>query len=222
MLLNSHISAYATCIAGKVCGPVRSTWGTSLGEDKLGAKARIVHTKVARLSFCPITFLPISACRDDKLLGDIISCTNCNHKVHALCTQHGHCFKCVCRVCNQPPGSDMRACNTCKHLVHTTCAVHVAPRVEVVCKACTPRPRVHPPTAKNEKRCFKPEWQVGCPWLQHANGVMWSVACREYPQPGVQQCWLASNTQLRRRIVEQHGNSGLHCKSLALWKSGGT
>ena len=45
MLLNSHIPAYATCVAGKVCSPVRSTWGTSLGEDKLGARARILNTK---------------------------------------------------------------------------------------------------------------------------------------------------------------------------------
>ena len=34
MLLNSHISAYARCLAGKVCSLVRSTWGTSQGEDK--------------------------------------------------------------------------------------------------------------------------------------------------------------------------------------------
>ena len=38
----------ATCFAGKVCGPVQSTWGNSLGEDKLGARARILNTKVAR------------------------------------------------------------------------------------------------------------------------------------------------------------------------------
>ena len=31
----------------KVCGLVRSTWGTSLGEDKLGARCRILNTKVA-------------------------------------------------------------------------------------------------------------------------------------------------------------------------------
>ena len=47
MLLNSHISAYATCFARKVCGLVRSTWGTSQGEDKLGARDRILNTKVA-------------------------------------------------------------------------------------------------------------------------------------------------------------------------------
>ena len=35
MSLNSHISACATCLAEKVCGLVRSTWGISLGEDKL-------------------------------------------------------------------------------------------------------------------------------------------------------------------------------------------
>ena len=48
MLLNSHIPAYATCFAGKVCSLVRSTWGTSLGKDKLGARDRILNTKVAR------------------------------------------------------------------------------------------------------------------------------------------------------------------------------
>ena len=48
MLLNSHISAYARCLAWKVCGLVRSTWGTSQGEDKLGAKDKILNTKVAR------------------------------------------------------------------------------------------------------------------------------------------------------------------------------
>ena len=48
MLLNSHISAYATCFAVKVCGLVRSTWGTSQGEDKPGARDKILNTKVAR------------------------------------------------------------------------------------------------------------------------------------------------------------------------------
>ena len=48
MLLNSHISPYARCLAGKGCGLVRSTWGTSQGEDKLGARDKILNTKVAR------------------------------------------------------------------------------------------------------------------------------------------------------------------------------
>ena len=47
MLLNSHILAYARCLAGKVCGLVRSTWGTFLREDTLGARHRILNTKVA-------------------------------------------------------------------------------------------------------------------------------------------------------------------------------
>ena len=46
MLLNPHISAYARCLAGKVCGLVRPTWGASLGEDKLAARDRILNTKV--------------------------------------------------------------------------------------------------------------------------------------------------------------------------------
>ena len=170
----------------------------------------------------PISSLPTCACCGDKLLGDIVTCTNCHHKVHVLCTQHGHCFKCVCRVCNRPPGSDMRPCKTCKHLVHTTCAVHVSFRVEVVCKVCTPRPREHPPRAKKVKRRFRPEWQAGRPWWQHANGVMWCAAGRDYPQPRVQHCWVTGNRQLRRTTVQQHGNLGLHCKSLVLWESGVT
>ena len=48
MLLNSHISVYARCSARKVCGLVRSTWGTSRGEGKLGARDKILSTKVAR------------------------------------------------------------------------------------------------------------------------------------------------------------------------------
>ena len=48
MLLNSHISAYARCLAGKGCGLVRSTWGASPGEDKPGARDKILNTKIAR------------------------------------------------------------------------------------------------------------------------------------------------------------------------------
>ena len=54
MLLNSHISAYARCLAGKVCGLVRSTWGTSQGEDKLPG-ITIAHT-----ALCPLTVSPMS------------------------------------------------------------------------------------------------------------------------------------------------------------------
>ena len=60
MLLNSHISACAICFAGKVCGPVQSIWGTSLGEDKFGARARILNTKVARQARAGQTF-PLGA-----------------------------------------------------------------------------------------------------------------------------------------------------------------
>ena len=48
MLLKPHISASARCLAGKVCGLVRCSWGTSQDEDKPGARDRMLHTKVAR------------------------------------------------------------------------------------------------------------------------------------------------------------------------------
>ena len=47
MWLNSHVSAYTRCLAEKVCSLVRSTWGTSLGENKPGARDKILNTKVA-------------------------------------------------------------------------------------------------------------------------------------------------------------------------------
>ena len=56
MLLNSHISAYTKCLAEKVCSLVRSTWGTSQGEDKLGARDKILNTKVARWACAGQTF----------------------------------------------------------------------------------------------------------------------------------------------------------------------
>ena len=53
MLLISHISAYARCLAGKVSGLVRSTWGTSPGED-LGLEIRyLIQVKVARRANIP-------------------------------------------------------------------------------------------------------------------------------------------------------------------------
>ena len=56
VLLNSHISAYTRCLAEKVCGLVRSTWVTSQGEDKLGARDNILNTKVARCARATQTF----------------------------------------------------------------------------------------------------------------------------------------------------------------------
>ena len=58
MLLISHISACATCFAGKVCGLVPATWGNSLGDHKLGARGRILATKVARRA-CTMQTIPI-------------------------------------------------------------------------------------------------------------------------------------------------------------------
>ena len=115
----------------------------------------------------------------------------------------------------------MRSCKICKQRVHTTCALHVAFRVEVVCKTCTPRPQVvsQPPT---KCRChFTAQGRVGRPWLQYANGAMWCIACKEYPQLGVQQLWLTGTTQLRKQTMVEHSNCNVHYKSLALWESGG-
>ena len=45
--LNSANLPYAACFVGKVCGPLWSTWGASLGEGKSGFKVGIVDTNVA-------------------------------------------------------------------------------------------------------------------------------------------------------------------------------
>ena len=59
----SHTSAYTRCLARKVCGPVRPTWGTSQGEDKLGAGDRTLNTKVARRTNIPQRLLMGMSCR---------------------------------------------------------------------------------------------------------------------------------------------------------------
>ena len=67
MLLKSHISAYARYLAGKVCGLMRSTWGTSQGEDKLAARDKILNTKVARWA-CAGKHSPHGVLTHDKVL----------------------------------------------------------------------------------------------------------------------------------------------------------
>ena len=56
----------------------------------------------------------------------------------------------------------------------------------------------------------------------HANGLMWCLACKAYPEPGVHKAWQTGTRSLRRKAVLQHSNSGLHAVALALWESGGT
>ena len=45
MLLYSHISVFPRCLAEKGCSLVRCTLGTSQGEDKLGARDKILIYK---------------------------------------------------------------------------------------------------------------------------------------------------------------------------------
>ena len=166
--------------------------------------------------------LPNCGCCGEKLLGDIIVCPSCNQRVHALCKEGAKCFRCVCRVCDSPPGDVMRPCKSCKHRVHATCAVVVPHRIEWLCKTCMPKPRQEaPPAQKKTRRHFNPQWQVGKPWLKFSNGVMWCVACQQYPQPGMHQSWLVGTTSFRRLTVVEHTNSGLHSVALALWQSNG-
>ena len=172
--------------------------------------------------FTPTSALRSCGCCGEKLLGDILLCSGCNHRVHALCSHGPKCFKCVCRICDSPPGDVMRPCKVCKHRVHAGCAVPVPYRIEVVCKHCILKSPVKvPPIKKKFRRYFKPTWQVGRPWLMHANGVMWCIACRAYPQPGMHKAWQTGTRSFCCKAVLEHSNSGLHAVALALWESGG-
>ena len=68
-------------------------------------------------------------------------CPGCNQRVHALCKEGAKCFRCVCRVCDSPPGDVMRPCKSSMHRVHDACAIAVPDRIEWVCKTCIPKPR---------------------------------------------------------------------------------
>ena len=68
-------------------------------EDEIPHSPLVANAPPEQCTSGGVLFLPPTcACFGDKLLGDILTCMNCNHKVHALCTQRGHYFKCVCRV----------------------------------------------------------------------------------------------------------------------------
>ena len=92
-MLNSHISAYTRCLAEKVCGLVRSTWGTSQGEDKLGATDKILHTKVARRACAGQTFpqRPMSSLMSVAPPGGHWSLRR--QHVHMLMSYHGSLHK---------------------------------------------------------------------------------------------------------------------------------
>ena len=51
-VVNVEFSHFALCsvlcIVGKVCSPLCSTWGATLGKGKSGIKVGIINTKVAR------------------------------------------------------------------------------------------------------------------------------------------------------------------------------
>ena len=148
--------------------------------------------------FTPTSALPSCGCCGEKLLGDILLCSGCNQRVHALCSHRAKCFKCACRICDSPPGDVMHPCKVCKHRVHAGCAIPVPYCIEVVCKHCIPKSLMRVPSAKKKfMRCFKPAWQVGRPWLVQANGVMWCLVCRAYPQPGMQKAWQTGTRTLR-------------------------
>ena len=81
-MLKFSISLYAACFVGKVCGPLWSTCGAPLGEDKSGDTASIVNTKVARWANVPQNVTKVAQVPDacahtavDALCAD--ACTMC-------------------------------------------------------------------------------------------------------------------------------------------------
>ena len=54
--------------------------------------------------------------------------------------------------------------------------------------------------------------------LHFENGVMSCLACRAYPQMGLQKVWLDGTPHVRKHAVVAHGNSGVHAVAMALWE----
>ena len=57
--------------------------------------------------FTPSSAPPACGCCCEKLFGDILLCSGCNQRIHAICSHWVKCFKCVCRFCDSPPGDVM-------------------------------------------------------------------------------------------------------------------
>ena len=74
-------------------------------KDPGEAPPRVPEDAPAQLRPTALTsyFSTISApcaCCDEKLHGAIVRCTLCQKDAHEICTQHGKCLRCVCRVCD--------------------------------------------------------------------------------------------------------------------------
>ena len=131
MLLNSHISAYATCLAGKVCGLVRPT---SRGEDKRGARDKILNTMVACRA-CAGQHSPVANCCMEIRApsGSAVGCamrdTVNGHRPLAAGKTRWHCIVALCRgvtVIRVAPGcSHVRNWRT--HFADPTGALNTAP-----------------------------------------------------------------------------------------------
>ena len=50
---------------------------------------------------------------------------------------------------------------------------------------------------------------------------MWCKACRPYPQIGCSVPFVQGTSNFKVFSLKEHGKSGIHCVSLALWKTGG-
>jgi hypothetical protein len=168
---------------------------------------------------------------DAKLVGLIQKCAQCKGIVHDICAHEQNprefvCFTCICKVCFQARSLPHQDCGKCKHSVHKACALE---GIESgwLCRPCHPTtPKAPKQQAPKPARTFNAKWKIGRPWLQADDKVMWCEACRKYPEENSSETWLVGsdlqNANLcKLDVIRRHGRRPEHCRSEALWQSGG-
>ena len=67
------------------------------------------------------------------------------------------------------------------------------------------------------------KWLLSRPWLQYdpVCVLMWCEACRTHPQIDCSVPFVQGTSNFKVFSLKEHGKSGTHCVSLALWKTDG-
>ena len=81
----------------------------------------------------------------------------------------------------------------------------------------------HGSATVRKPRKFNQKWLLSRPWLRYdpVCVLMWCEACRMHPQIGCFVPLLRGTSNFKVFSLKEHGKSGTHCVSFALWKTGG-
>ena len=127
-----------------------------------------------------------------------------------------HSFTCTCRACRRALSGHLVQCRKCNFRVHGECTT------DGLCTLCSAACASSGSATVRKPRKFNPRWLLSRPWLRYdpVCVLMWCEACRTHPQIGCSVPFVQGTSIFKLFSLKEHGKSGTHCVSLALWKTG--